>query len=126
MRGGWDTVDLCRRRRFRFLLNLVDHLPRDSAYGQAIADDDELAAAPTSTSGSSAPAVAEWSPEVELLAAVYDRIGELIAVQTTAPGKTVKPPKPWPRPLTAADRARTRQRQDSYENLKRKLFPDGR
>ena len=28
---GWDLTELWRARRWRFVLNLVDHLPRDSA-----------------------------------------------------------------------------------------------
>ena len=127
MRGGWDLAVLCQQRRWRFVLNLVDHLPRDSAYGDAVANDEELAAMVSSGGGGSeyAPAVGEWSSEVELLAALYDRIGDLIATTVAVHGQ--KPPKvkPWPRPLTAADRVQSKRRQAAYEDIKRQLFPKG-
>lgn len=114
---------LWRDRRWRFLLNLVDHLPRDSAYGQAIADDDELAAVAASD-GSSSPAVSEWSSEVELLAAVYDRLGDVInAVAASGGGKPVRV-RPWPRPLTAADRAAKRRKRDAYADIIARVLPD--
>ena len=107
-------------------MNLVDHLPRDSAYGDAVANDEELAEMVGGGDDAAyAPAVGEWSNEVELLAAVYDRVGDLIATTIAVHGE--KPPKvkPWPRPLTAADRVQSKRRQAAYEDIKRQVFPEG-
>ncbi len=100
---------------------MVDHLPQNSAYGQAVADDEELAELATGRQGEWHPSIAEWSPEVELLAAVYDRLGDLLAVTVTARGKKPKLPKPWPRPRTAADRVRARKRKQTYDDIMAKL-----
>jgi len=80
----------------------------------AMAEDDEAAEEyltehGDNEAGSSRPSLAVWSPEVEYLAAVVDRLGEVIqAVVSTVP--KAKPPriKPLPRPKTAFERARER------------------
>jgi hypothetical protein len=52
------------------------------------------------------PRLSEWTPEVGLLAALTDRLGELIAVTVAAnSGKKPESPKMTPRPRTAVDRA---------------------
>jgi hypothetical protein len=110
----------------RTLLNLIEHLPRTSAYQQALANDDEVAAAAMADEPSSRNdlPLSEFSPEVEALASVVDRLGEVTAVLINANGGKAKPPKPYPRPVTAWDRVRARRHQDAYEGLKAVLFPD--
>lgn len=62
--------------------------------------------------------MAEFSPETELLAAVFDRLGELIKVQVAASGSKKKPKiKPWTRPETAADILKARKIRDNYRHL---------
>lgn len=67
--------------------------------------------------GDGAPPLATWSPEVQYLAAVFDRLGELIAATIAAANG--KPPKvrPLPRPRTAFDRARARRALSRHESL---------
>lgn len=109
----------------RTLLNLIEHLSRTSAYQQALAQDDEVAmqASLDSEPRNDLP-LAEFSPEVEVLAAVVDRLGEVVTVLINANGGKAKPPKPYPRPVTALDRVRAVRSQQAYEDLKATLFPD--
>lgn len=104
-----------RARRWRELLNLIDHLPRQSLLWLAIADDEELAESmaeraqpPAKDDGAPKPPLQDWTMQVDVLAAIYDRLGSVIdAVVASAGGK---PPrmKPMPRPETATDRAQRR------------------
>lgn len=107
-----DLADACRDlRRHRWLLNLIDGLPGDSAYREAQCEDPELAeliasgamelAEPTGTG----PRLSEWTPERAALAEISDRIQALTAVTLAAAG--AKPSKftPTPRPDTAISRA---------------------
>lgn len=117
--NGIDILDLWRDTLSpRTLLNLIDHLPRTSAYQEALADDDELAAPYVDDDVPPAkPSMREFGPDVELLAAMYDRLGEVIqAVIGSAGGK---PPniQRTPRPETAIDRARRKARDSNYEAL---------
>ncbi len=61
---------------------------------------------------------------MEALAAVVDRLGEVIsAVVQSAGGKPVTV-KTYPRPVTAADRAHAHARREADDALARLLFPD--
>lgn len=68
----------------------------------------------------------EWTPEVEMLTNLYDRIGEHITISLAAAGAK-KPPRarPGPRPRTAVDRLKTRRRDQSHLDLKGRLLPQG-
>lgn len=120
---GWDLAELWRKRRWRLLLNVIDHLPSTSHFIAAVADDDELAEnSPPPRSGP--PALRDWTPEVQYLVALYDRLGELIATVASANStKRVKPPKPYPRPVTAYDRVRGRRRWKQHQWLVEQLKP---
>ena len=88
---------------------------------EAQADDEELAAlalaAPPRDDVPSGPRVSQWSPELEALAAINDRLGAVFTA-VLATGQ-VKPPKvnPYPRPVTAIDRARSRARRMQHDAL---------
>ena len=61
--------------------------------------------------GKYAPPVHEFSPVVELLAAVRDEIAHLntnFISANSKKGHRPKPPKPWPRPEIARDRVKHR------------------
>lgn len=118
-------ADLWRRRRFRFLLNLIDHLPRNSAYGDALAQDDELAVEAAERPDDTGPSLAEWSPEVALLSDLVDVLLLLRSeVWKLAGQKTAPPYRPVPRPLTAADRLAAERRERVRDDLRR-LLPEG-
>lgn len=67
--------------------------------------------------------MSEWSPEVELLSTVVDRISELI--QAIAAGHGAKPTKiaPQPRPETAHERVQLRERIRKHEALVARVLP---
>lgn len=118
---GWDTARLWRERRWRLLLNLVDHLPSDSHTVAAMADDDELAARlPEPKPGP--PPLQGWSPEVDKLTLIADRLGELItAVHNTVAKKPRRAPRPLPRPQTARDRIKQHRRRAKHDHIKAQL-----
>jgi len=98
---------------------LVSRLPADSALVEAQADDPDYAAwvAAQPSSGPGAPRLSEWSPPVELLAAIFDRLGDITSALAALGG--VKPGRPqlWPRPLTEVDRARRQERVNKHLSL---------
>lgn len=117
----WDVSLLWQQRRWRFLLNIIDHLPADSHFVAAMADDDELAAqAPPPKPGP--PQLQTWTPEVEKLTLIADRMGEVVtAVYNTVAKKPSRPPPRLPRPQTAHDRVRVRRRRQSHQLVRDRL-----
>jgi hypothetical protein len=120
---GWDLAALWQQRRWRFLLNLIDRLPRVSHFVTATADDEELAEQlPEPEEGSSAPPLTEWTPEVERLTLIADRLAEVVtAVGNTVAKKPRKAPRPLPRPMTARDRIRKRKRRERHHLILKRL-----
>ncbi|MFJ2567876.1 hypothetical protein ACIO02_33920 [Streptomyces sp. NPDC087568] len=119
-----DLARLWSERRWRRLLNLVDQLPDDSRTLVAMAEDEELAAAlPEPEPGPPPPPpLRTWTPEVERLTLIADRLGELItAVHNTVAKRPGKSPRPLPRPETARDRVKRQQRRAKYDRLKAQL-----
>lgn len=112
-----------RQRRWRELLNILEFLPRTSAYAQAMATDEKLAEQINQTS-EAAGRTAKWSrthreysPEVEMLSAVFDRLGELIRAVAATRGSNSKPPPPAPRPVSAIERVRRRTAAEKHRRL---------
>jgi hypothetical protein len=110
--GGWRLSELFTTAHWRFLLNLIDHLPRSSFFADAMAQDDELVernrdAIPKA--GAWRPAIAEWDTLHELVATLVDEVARLntnfISVNSKK-GHRPKPPKPYVRPQSALDRAK--------------------
>lgn len=124
---GIDLGQLWRARRWRKLLNLIDQLPRDSHYVEAQLDDEELAALMlTLPAPAASRRMSEWTPEVEALAVVIDRLTEVIAVQIAAAGGTAPTFQAYLRPATAADRVRARERMANHRALVARLIPTSR
>jgi hypothetical protein len=68
--------------------------------------------------------MSEYSPELERLTDLMDRLGELIAVVAAANGvKKPKLPRPAPRPATASQRLRKRRREDKHRALVARVLP---
>ncbi|WP_073946526.1 hypothetical protein [Streptomyces kebangsaanensis] len=119
-----DLAQLWSERRWRRLLNLVDQLPTDSRTLVAMAEDEELTAAlPEPEPGPPPPPpLRTWTPEVEKLTLIADRLGELItAVHNTVAKRPGRSPRPLPRPETARDRIKRQRRRAKYERLKAQL-----
>lgn len=107
---------------------MIDHLPRSSAYGEALAADEELAAMmlkrSTGEDGRRATRnMREWTAEVELLSTVADRLAELIQVVGATKGAKPKQIVHQPRPVTAMQRVRARRRKRTHESLVSRLLP---
>lgn len=122
---GADLVVEWQARRWRKLLNLIDRLPRDSAYVEAIADDDAMAdqLVLQEPDKASPPRLSDWSPEVEALYAVLDRVTELIHLTAAVHGSKPGTVQPAPRPVTALDRARVRLRDRRHKSLVARVLP---
>lgn len=69
------------------------------------------------------PRFAEFSPEVQVLAEIRDLIASLIGVQIARAGKTPKKIKPYPRPESAFERLRRRERYAAHRSLVSRLLP---
>jgi hypothetical protein len=125
---GVDLHELFQQRRWRRLLNLIDALPRNSHFVEALADDDDLAEhllCQPGNSGRAAAPMSQFSLELEMATNTYDRLGELIQAVTAAAG--AKPPKivAYPRPRTATDRVRARRARTKHRSLVARLLPNG-
>ena len=122
-----DLATEWRSRRWRRLLNIIDHLPRTSAYREAVADDDDLARlllryAPPEP-GRPQRRMSDWSAEVEVLTAVLDRLGELVQAVAAVGGAKPKKVPPAPRPVTAYERARGNRRAERHRSLVARVLP---
>lgn len=107
------------------VLDYVEHLPRTSAYHSAIADDDDLAAQliDEDMPSSSSPRLSEFSPEVQALAEIRDLLASLIGVQIARAGKKPKKIKPYPRPVSAIERARKHRQYATHRSVVDRLLP---
>lgn len=123
---GVDVLDLWRGRlTVDELANLIDHLPRTSAYQDALAHDEEMASTITGQPPEpKPPRLTEFGPDIEILAAIHDRLGELGNAVIAAGGGTPRTLRPWVRPVTAFDRIRAERRRAGAEDLLRQLVPD--
>lgn len=93
---------------------MVHGLPRNSAYGEALALDKDLVdPASESKQEQARPSMREWSAEVELLAAIFDRMNAFIQTQSEKDLRL----KPWPSPLTAAEVIRQYDRRQKRSRL---------
>lgn len=87
-------------------------------FAEASANDDELAERYVDEERQEyRPRISEWSPTEQLLAALFNRTGEVIAAVIAAAGG--KPPHPpdWPAPVTAQDRALRRKETRDLDDL---------
>lgn len=100
---------------------LIEGLPRASRLRQAMATDVELYREQQQLGPQGpppGPPLSEFTIEAEILAAVVDRLGEIIQVTIAAAGSKKKINlKPWPRPETAAVLERRQRRREAMEHL---------
>lgn len=101
------------------VLDYLEHLPRTSAYHSAVAQDEELAAklADKPLPEPGPPPLTEFGPDVQVLAELRDITAALLAVTLKANGGKPQKPKPYPRPVTAVQRVRRKQRYRSHQAL---------
>lgn len=109
---------LWRRRQWRLLSNLIDHLPRNSHFSEAVLADEQYAEA-VIRQGLPEPKerISEWSPEREALAQVVDALHVLVQTSIAAGGGKPSAVTPSRRPETALDAARARDKERRYIEL---------
>lgn len=118
------VADLWRNRQWRFLLNLIDHLPVNSYFVEAQLNDEDLAArlAGQPEGKARGPRVAEWSPLQAAIARLTDRMTELLVATVKMHGGNARL-EFEPRPTTAVDRAREAARKRKHDALVKRLLP---
>lgn len=139
--AGVDMQTLWRGRRWRKLLNLIDHLPRHSYYSEAVANDPEHAKmlakanAEREAAGEEkkkyTPPMTQWTPEVSAIADLIDSVNAmnytLKMVNSDPKKRAPKPPDPYARPQTALEgatkRAKFERRQAKHDALVARLLP---
>jgi hypothetical protein len=120
---------LWRQRKWRLLLNLIDHLPADSHMNAVLLNDLEYARMvkaeqkkrERSGEESLGPSIATWSPQVNLLAVIADRLAALIQSNSANPRTVV----PYARPKTAFDRLDREEMDAVHKRLTAALIPQG-
>jgi hypothetical protein len=65
----------------------------------------------------------DWSPTVELLTAVLNRLGELVQAVAALGGASPRQLPPAPHPVTAVDRVKTRNRKAKHAALVARVLP---
>lgn len=120
---------LWRQRRWRYLLNLIERLPAHSHMHAALANDPEWARMVQERekerekagvkSRPSGPSLVEWTPVVEALASVNDRLAALIESNKKKPGKV----KPYTRPRTAFNDLEQLETERVHDSLVAALIP---
>lgn len=116
-----DLATEWRSRRWRRLLNIIDQLPRNSRYVEAMTQDEQLAlrmaGLPENPDPGPKRRMSDWSVPVELLTAILNRLGELTQAVAALGGAKPRKVPPAPVPQTALDRVRNRQRFDKHKAL---------
>jgi hypothetical protein len=138
-----DLGDLWRSRRWRTLLDHIDHLPGHSWYSAAVSTDEDHAAMIAESLASreqegevqpKGPSLQSWTPEVAAITRLTDAVKEVsyvvAAVNYSGKGARPQPPKPEPRPRTpleaAIQRADFNRRKASHDKLVKRLLPHKR
>lgn len=105
------------------MLNFIDHLPAASHFGEAYANDEEVAALVADAPDAPAwkPRLSDWTPELDELTRISDGIGQLSALYLQSHGQSVRIPT-RPRPVTAFDRARAATDEARHRSLVKRLI----
>jgi hypothetical protein len=67
--------------------------------------------------------MAEYSPELEMLTNVFDRLGDLIQATIAAQGGKAPKVRPYPRPKTALDRVKEQRRLAKHRRIVARVLP---
>lgn len=116
-----------RSRRWRKLWNIIQNLPRNSHYVQAISLDHDLARASLARNDKPPEAqhlpMSEYSTEVEVLHQIYSMIGNVMSAVVASGGN--KPPRirPLPGPRTAYQIERSKRRAVKHRSLVSRVIP---
>lgn len=121
---GLSFGELWRDRKWREILNYIDHLPTNSQMNHLLTNDEEyleevMSHEKPGDSGGYRPSMSDWSLTNSLLATLIDAVNRnSVVTQAVAGGKGPKPTvTPFPRPLTAADTVRYRLDKKRHEEM---------
>jgi hypothetical protein len=135
---GVDLTTAWRERRFRFLLNMIDHLPSATWYYEAVmSDPDHIDAivkaereAPQDEGDGKpkAPPFHTWSPELAAITDVLDAVRDVAhTVAQVQSEKKIKQPPRAPRPVSPLEEARREaaaaRRLAKHRALAKRLLP---
>jgi hypothetical protein len=125
---GIDLGELWRARQWRKLLNLIEHLPRNSFFNEARANDPEVAEyLATQPLGESEERLSNWDSTVEMLALIADRLGLVATITAAAAGYKDLKIDPVKRPTTEIQRVRESSEESTgrrlWGSLKHRLLP---
>lgn len=118
-----------RARHFKRLLELIDHLPGDTYYAQAVASDPthaEMMAKEQGRSRDWAPPMATWDQHCELLATLNDKVEQLFLATIAAnskPGSAKPKFQPYPRPRTMLSKAKRNSARQKHQALVARVLP---
>ncbi len=105
---------------------MIDHLPRASAYMQAMVEDEELAEQIADEPDSKTlptRQMRDWTPVVELLSVIADRIAENTQVVAATAGAKPHRIEPMPRPGSALERVREHKRRTHHRKVVAMVLP---
>lgn len=119
----------------RLLLNLIDHLPRNSFFAEAVSQDDDLAreylarqeGISTQPGRKRTPPISEETPELAELREINDRLGGVILAIRAFAGRQAGLQKipPRDRPEVATDRMRQEIRIAKHQVLVSRVIRKG-
>ncbi len=89
---------------------------RDEKLAEHLAQTDDSPAKPERR-------MADWSADVEMLTAIYDRLGEVVMAFASSRGARHHRLEPGPRPTTAIRKYKDRVRQDRHLALVAQVLP---
>lgn len=127
-----STADLWRERRWRELLNYIDHLPANTHMNRLLTQDEEymemVVRSQKGDTGPGRPSMADWSTTNSLLATLIDAVNRNTAVQQgIANPKGPKPRvEPTLRPETVAEKVQHRINKAKHEEMVGLLLPSKR
>jgi hypothetical protein len=120
---GMDLGELWRTRQWRKLLNLIDHLPRNSFFTAAVANDDEhveqiiAARERAGSEEASGPSLSEYDGVLERLDALVDATNQNTAATIAAAGAKAPRIPPQQRPVTAFERVAHRRKSAKHQSV---------
>lgn len=123
-----DLAKEWRSRRWKRLLRIIDQLPAHSRLAEARLDDEQvaeqiLAFEDKHPNAKPSRRVSDFTPEVDLLSTLVDRVGELTQAVVAAAGAQPRKVTPVPRPKTAVDRVRARRSLAKHRRLVARVLP---
>ena len=94
----------------------MEAITQDDQVAEGLADQPEPARTPKRR-------LSEWTPVVELLTIIADRLAEQTQVVAASRGARPRQIPPLPRPGTAMERVRERRRQQRHRSLVARVLP---